>query len=521
MDDAGGWVERVRYDPWGGRVIQQPDSSPPQVSEIRREGADLLLVMSEPVQPALQMVAGSMGLYDELQHAQGQGLGNVVEIEDGQGTTYQPLVAHEDVAGFPEGTVFRLTGVSFSAGDYTLRIAADTLIDDWSNPIAAVSETFTYDPAVEVQKATGHPIGSTVGHDVPQSLVGNEVGFQAHLHDPEAGLILMRARAFDPTTGQFLQPDPEGHADSVNQYAGMAWDAVNLRDPTGRAVPLVAIGGACLGGAAFGAVRSVAQWIDGNLEDGWQVAKNISGGCVFAGAAVATLGTGGAAVLGVGLGSYSATSEAMQGNHATALVDAAGAGLAAKFGTRTSRPFRPGVEVMEPVAPKQLNAPKPTIIEMAEVSPGRWAAKPDALVHGTRVRVPFRTSRYTPQERGMIDAAMADTNAGIAAGRETSQTGAAVNYSSYASKRFIRDRLFPERRVRDCTVADASKELNRSVQVDERVPRFLGGRQIDSNQRFLDQRINSILGSAESRAVRRQCLPEGTPVLGLDPEWKP
>ena len=38
----------------------------------------------------------------------------------------------------------------------------------------------------------------------------------------------------DPTTGQFLQPDPVGHADSVNLYAGMAWDPVNLRDPTGR-----------------------------------------------------------------------------------------------------------------------------------------------------------------------------------------------------------------------------------------------------------------------------------------------
>ncbi|CAN0590709.1 unnamed protein product, partial [Laminaria digitata] len=32
----------------------------------------------------------------------------------------------------------------------------------------------------------------------------------------------------------FLQPDPEGFADSVNPYAGFGWDPVNLRDPTGR-----------------------------------------------------------------------------------------------------------------------------------------------------------------------------------------------------------------------------------------------------------------------------------------------
>ena len=37
-------------------------------------------------------------------------------------------------------------------------------------------------------------------------------------------------------SGLFLQPDPEGFADSVNPYAGFAWDPVNLRDPTGREV---------------------------------------------------------------------------------------------------------------------------------------------------------------------------------------------------------------------------------------------------------------------------------------------
>ncbi|MGB3625369.1 MAG: hypothetical protein WA989_06070, partial [Henriciella sp.] len=32
----------------------------------------------------------------------------------------------------------------------------------------------------------------------------------------------------------FLQRDPEGYRDSVNLYAGMGWDTINLRDPTGR-----------------------------------------------------------------------------------------------------------------------------------------------------------------------------------------------------------------------------------------------------------------------------------------------
>ena len=46
----------------------------------------------------------------------------------------------------------------------------------------------------------------------------------------------MRARVFDPFRGEFLQRDPSGYADSVNMYAGFAWDPVNLKDPTGKCV---------------------------------------------------------------------------------------------------------------------------------------------------------------------------------------------------------------------------------------------------------------------------------------------
>src|SRR5207249_1371986 len=50
----------------------------------------------------------------------------------------------------------------------------------------------------------------------------------------DAGLIYMRARFYDPYTGQFLQPDPRGYHDSVNHYAGFAHNPVNYRDPTGE-----------------------------------------------------------------------------------------------------------------------------------------------------------------------------------------------------------------------------------------------------------------------------------------------
>ena len=105
------------------------------------------------------------------------------------------------------------------------------MVDDWNNGIAGTTTAVRWDSAGTLY--SGAALGSTRPAELASSLVGNEVGFQAHLHDSDAGLILMRARVFDPTTGMFLQPDPEGHLDSVNQYAGMGWDPVNLRDPTG------------------------------------------------------------------------------------------------------------------------------------------------------------------------------------------------------------------------------------------------------------------------------------------------
>ena len=108
---------------------------------------------------------------------------------------------------------------------------AGTLVDDWNNGIAGTTTAVRWDSPGTLY--SGAALGSTRPAEIASSLVGNEVGFQAHLHDSDAGLILMRARVFDPTTGMFLQPDPEGHLDSVNQYAGMGWDPVNLRDPTG------------------------------------------------------------------------------------------------------------------------------------------------------------------------------------------------------------------------------------------------------------------------------------------------
>lgn len=76
--------------------------------------------------------------------------------------------------------------------------------------------------------------GSTAVAPTARSSVGVDLGFHAHLHEPNSGLVLARARVLDPVSGQYLSRDPEMFRDSVNLYAFVAGDPINNRDPTGQ-----------------------------------------------------------------------------------------------------------------------------------------------------------------------------------------------------------------------------------------------------------------------------------------------
>jgi RHS repeat-associated protein len=52
--------------------------------------------------------------------------------------------------------------------------------------------------------------------------------------EPMNGLVYMRDRWYDPHTGSFLSPDPEGYADSANLFSYCHGDPVNCSDLTGR-----------------------------------------------------------------------------------------------------------------------------------------------------------------------------------------------------------------------------------------------------------------------------------------------
>ena len=151
-----------------------------------------------------------------------------------------------------------IVGLMGEDGTVVERVAYDT----WGVPWVTTSDTQTVAPYA--------------------SSLGNRLLFQSHLWDPDVDLYFMRARVFDPFRGEFLQRDPSGYADSVNMYAGFAWDPVNLKDPTGHEVATTtAMAGACLGGAAFGVgAELVGAWWNGHETSLGQVSLAGGVGCI-------------------------------------------------------------------------------------------------------------------------------------------------------------------------------------------------------------------------------------------------
>jgi RHS repeat-associated protein len=101
------------------------------------------------------------------------------------------------------------------------------------------------------------------------------------------GLYYYRARYYNPTTGRFISEDPLGLAAGINLYAYAADDPVDLNDPSGMILPIVA---ACLGGAAFNvAFDLIGNWLSGR--------KTTLGGLLFSAATGCIAG-----LIGFGLG---------------------------------------------------------------------------------------------------------------------------------------------------------------------------------------------------------------------------
>lgn len=226
-DETGRILERMRYDAWGQPVITTRDEAAPRMAQVRREGEDLLIVMSEPVLPPLIDPGG-----EDLQPNNGNTPSQSFRLLTGSGEQTPQVVFEEDAAGLPFGSVFRLTPTGNLTGNVTVRLLSGGLVDAWGNPTPAEDLSFTFG-AGPVLASGSVTAGATAPAAVPRSGIGNPWLWQGQWFDYDAGLSYMRGRHYDPITGQFLQRDPMQYEDSVNLYAGLGNNATSLRDPTG------------------------------------------------------------------------------------------------------------------------------------------------------------------------------------------------------------------------------------------------------------------------------------------------
>jgi RHS repeat-associated protein len=221
-NEAGEVLERARYDAWGQPVLLMRDTTPAAISEIRQDGNSLLVTLSEPVLQVPDQAPGK----DLVTSVPGT-LADAFELTV-NGTVLKPQVVFEEGLA-PFGSVFRLSGFpANTVGAMTVRVVGGKLVDTFGTLVADARMPFGLSPV----PATGVPVGSTcsVGS---RSAIGNPWLWQGQWFDYDAGLVYMRARHYDPQTGQFLQRDPMQYEDSVNLYAAMANNPVSYRDPTG------------------------------------------------------------------------------------------------------------------------------------------------------------------------------------------------------------------------------------------------------------------------------------------------
>ncbi|MBV8545991.1 MAG: RES domain-containing protein [Acidobacteria bacterium] len=89
-------------------------------------------------------------------------------------------------------------------------------------------------PRTEAQKASQVVAMSAPPSSRVIAMLGISSFKAATFVEPMTGNIYMRDRWYNPQTGRFLSPDPEGYASGANLYSYCHGDPVNCSDPTGR-----------------------------------------------------------------------------------------------------------------------------------------------------------------------------------------------------------------------------------------------------------------------------------------------
>jgi RHS repeat-associated protein len=110
--------------------------------------------------------------------------------------------------------------------------------DPYQRVIGWSDEAGTFEPADE--ECFGLPGKAT-------TMGGPLVGFHGVPYDPETGLYAIGPRLYDPRTGDFLQPEPEGFSPLAGAYTYAGGDPVLRADPNGRFLLWALAGGLAIG----------------------------------------------------------------------------------------------------------------------------------------------------------------------------------------------------------------------------------------------------------------------------------
>ncbi|MGV3774763.1 MAG: Ig-like domain-containing protein, partial [Verrucomicrobiales bacterium] len=229
-DENGAVVERVSYDVWGYPTIQSADQARPVVSSVRREVDGLSITFSEPILPKAAANAPLNQLIGSLPALNG----SFQVSADGQQVDGQWILDESNSsAGF--GAIVRFVSNSSMSKPLTLTIS-NGMADEWGNDLSGVTLNLDGTKAAGTALFTGAAPSSTLSGTLSRSSVGSSFLFHGQVYDYDTGLLYCRARHYDPRTGAFLQRDPAGYRDSMNEYAGFANNPVLYRDATGRSV---------------------------------------------------------------------------------------------------------------------------------------------------------------------------------------------------------------------------------------------------------------------------------------------
>ena len=227
-NEQGQVVERVHYDAFGQPAIEAGDTIPPSISSVRLEGNTLVVAFTETVMPPLTVPVTGLATATEDPATK-------VSLTNSTGPVGLTLVYQENEPGSLFGSVLRLTAGVPLSGVYVLTIAAGVFVDEWANSNPAIALALDTGSSTAPILFRGPVQGSSVPAQIARSAIGNPFLFQGQFFDYDTGLCYMRSRWYDPFTGHFLERDPKQYQDSPNLYAGLAYNPVFYRDPTGAA----------------------------------------------------------------------------------------------------------------------------------------------------------------------------------------------------------------------------------------------------------------------------------------------